>query len=356
MGRCKRFTTALALGAIAAHAHSAQRTFVAPTGIDTPTCSIAAPCRTFTGALAATDPGGEIVVLESGGYGRVSIDKSVAIIAPPGVYAGITVFPGTNGIDILTADIKVSLRGLTINGQGGDIGINYNVNLGELNIENCVVANMAKQGIQVAGPTRATITDTVTRGNGGFGATIGGFGYYVLDNVRAEGNVGGGLQFAGYGESTVSRSLIANNVGGGIEVREGFPIGDATLAISDTTITQNAGFGGVRALANFTGTKIRVYVTTTKVLENYYSGAYVEAVTGATALLTFGNGTIAGAYAGIWVKGNGTVTGVVSGSQLVRAGIGLQQEDSAVLYSRGDNVIAETPTPTSGTITPLSSY
>jgi hypothetical protein len=43
----------------------------------------------------------------------------VTITAPPGVYAGISVFPATNGVDIATAGISVALVGLTINGQGG---------------------------------------------------------------------------------------------------------------------------------------------------------------------------------------------------------------------------------------------
>lgn len=342
-----RLATMLALGIIAAHADAAQRTFVAPTGIDSPTCSIATPCRTFTGALAATDPGGEIVVLESGGYGRVSIDKSVAIIAPPGVYAGISVFPGTNGIDILTAGIKVLLRGLTINGQGGDIGINYYVSTGELNIENCVVANMAKQGIQVAGPTTATITDTVMRGNGGFGATIGGFGIYALDNVRAEWNAGGGLQFAGNGRSIVARSFIANNLGLGVEIREDFPTASATVAISETTVT-----GSISVTAKVAATSLRVYVARSHLS---FGGVVADAVAGASALVTFTDGTIADGPFGLSVQGAGTVTGIASGSRFINVGVGLQQQGSAVLLSRGDNVI-DTTTPTSGTITPLPSY
>ena len=50
------------------------------------------------GDFTVTDSGGEIVVLSSGGYGPVLINKSVSIIAPEGIYAGISVFSGSGKI------------------------------------------------------------------------------------------------------------------------------------------------------------------------------------------------------------------------------------------------------------------
>jgi hypothetical protein len=67
--------------------------------------------------MTVTAANGEIVVLDSGGYGRVTIDKSVSIVAPPGIYAGISVFAGQDGVTIFTPGITVVLRGLTINGR-----------------------------------------------------------------------------------------------------------------------------------------------------------------------------------------------------------------------------------------------
>jgi hypothetical protein len=63
---------------------AAQRTFVASTGSPTNTafnCSIAKPCRAFIEAIGVTNPGGEVVVLDSAGYGAVTITKSVWRIA-----------------------------------------------------------------------------------------------------------------------------------------------------------------------------------------------------------------------------------------------------------------------------------
>src|SRR5512145_3331720 len=77
-----------------------QRTFVASFGLDTNPCNLPSPCRTFGTAMAATDPNGEIIVLDSAGYGAVSITQSVSIIAPEGIYAGISVFAGPPGIQV----------------------------------------------------------------------------------------------------------------------------------------------------------------------------------------------------------------------------------------------------------------
>ena len=87
-------------------------------------------------------------MLDSGGYGRVTIDKSVAITAPAGVYAGISVFAGTNGVDVDGAGIGVALRGLTINGQGGDTGIVFTQGT-RLYIEQCTISNMGAHGVEL---------------------------------------------------------------------------------------------------------------------------------------------------------------------------------------------------------------
>jgi hypothetical protein len=74
-------------------AEAAQRTFVsAGSGSDANPCSRALPCRSFGTAIGQTDSGGEVVVLDSGGYGPVTVTQSVAIIAPPGVHAAVTAF------------------------------------------------------------------------------------------------------------------------------------------------------------------------------------------------------------------------------------------------------------------------
>src|SRR5262249_9418522 len=102
---------------------TAQRTFVSSAGSDAAACSITAPCRGLTAAVGATSSKGEVVVLDSAGYGGATVTQAVSIVAPPGVYAGVSVFSGT-GITIMAgATDKVVLRGLAVNGQGGFIGV-----------------------------------------------------------------------------------------------------------------------------------------------------------------------------------------------------------------------------------------
>ena len=117
------FTGALAAAAGIAGA-ATQRTFVASNGVDTATCTLSAPCRTFATAIANTLPGGEVIVLDSAGYGAATITQSVSIIAPAGIYAGISVFTG-DGITIATPGLNVVLRGLAITGLGGQNGIAF---------------------------------------------------------------------------------------------------------------------------------------------------------------------------------------------------------------------------------------
>jgi hypothetical protein len=115
-----------ALLVASAAAATLPRTFVSATGLDTNPCNLPSPCRTFGTAITNTNNGGEIVTLDSGGYGAVVITKPVSIIVPSGIYAGVAV----NGaaVDGIVVDIPggggtVFLRGLQITGQGGTNGV-----------------------------------------------------------------------------------------------------------------------------------------------------------------------------------------------------------------------------------------
>src|SRR5215471_10444859 len=86
-------TVVATLASTGAYALS-NRTFVSGTGSDANPCSLAAPCRSFAGALLQTAAGGEIAVLDTAGYGAVSIAQAVSIVNEEGVEAGITVTAG----------------------------------------------------------------------------------------------------------------------------------------------------------------------------------------------------------------------------------------------------------------------
>src|SRR5215471_5490191 len=76
----------------------ATRTWVSGVGDDANPCSRTAPCKTFQGAIAKTATGGEIDVLDPGGFGAVTITKSISIEADP--FMGGVLVSGTNGIII----------------------------------------------------------------------------------------------------------------------------------------------------------------------------------------------------------------------------------------------------------------
>jgi hypothetical protein len=98
-----------------AHAQ-ATRTWVSGVGDDVNPCSRTAPCKTFAGAISKTAAKGEINVLDPGGFGAVTITKSITIKSE--MEAGVLV-SGTNGIviNVLPTD-AVLLEGLDIDGVG----------------------------------------------------------------------------------------------------------------------------------------------------------------------------------------------------------------------------------------------
>jgi hypothetical protein len=151
----------------------ANRTFVSGHGSDTNPCSLSAPCRSFQQAHDLTNAGGEITVLDSAGYGSVTITKSITITNPGGSEAGITTTSGETAITINTpAAANITLRGLTLEGGGvGTNGILLNSSLpngpgslgGALNIIDCVVKDFTVDGIDLV-PTNAG-SGTINRMN-----------------------------------------------------------------------------------------------------------------------------------------------------------------------------------------------
>jgi hypothetical protein len=107
-----------------------NRTFLSGSGLDTNPCSVTQPCRSIPVALGLTSSGGEIVVLDSAGYGQtVTINKSVNIVVPPGIFAAMTpTTPGTIALNIAAAGTDtIRIDGLQILGAGvasSQVGVN----------------------------------------------------------------------------------------------------------------------------------------------------------------------------------------------------------------------------------------
>src|SRR5437763_13463520 len=116
--RLAKFVPAIALVALAVPSAAfgqATRTWVSGVGDDANPCSRTAPCKTFAGAISKTANAGEINCLDPGGFGAVTITKSIAIKCR--YTEGGVLVSGTNAIVIsATPTDKVTLDGLDING------------------------------------------------------------------------------------------------------------------------------------------------------------------------------------------------------------------------------------------------
>lgn len=168
------FVAALAFGPPGIDAASAQatRTWVSGVGDDANPCSRTAPCKTFAGAISKTAAGGEINALDPGGFGAVTITKSITILADGAV--GGVLASGVNGVLVnVAAGDKVVLKGLDIEGIGA--GLN---------------------GVRMIGGGSLVIADSIIRG---FRAGTGyGVDVQATDGARV----------------TITQSQILNNIGG----------------------------------------------------------------------------------------------------------------------------------------------
>jgi len=152
----------LALGPVAALRAQAAKIFVASYGNDANDGSRGTPERNFQAAHDAVAAGGQIVVLDTAGYGALSINKSISVTVPPGVNGFISVSGNSaSGIVINAAGTdSVTLRGLIIEGGGngiGDTGSGILANsIGNLAIEDCTVRNFS-EGIYLLSTASAKI-------------------------------------------------------------------------------------------------------------------------------------------------------------------------------------------------------
>ena len=244
-----------------------NRSFVSGHGSDSNTCSLSAPCRTFQLAHDYTNSGGEIVVLDTAGYGPVNITKAISINVPDGIEAGITTTTAVDAIAISAgASDIVNLRGLTLIGLGiGHDSIRFNSG-GALNVRNCTIGGFTDDGINVSTSTDAdiSISDTVVSGNTLDGIAIfsGGASKVtaVLKRVQASNNGRYGILVDGeFGtgriRATIADSIASHNnnngavKGIGILAQSGQSQASTVVSISRSEVVNNY-FGIATSLAN----------------------------------------------------------------------------------------------------------
>jgi hypothetical protein len=275
-----------------AHAQ-ATRTWVSGVGDDANPCSRTAPCKTFAGAISKTASGGEINVLDPGGFGAVTITKPITI-SSEGFEAGVLV-SGTNGIvvNVPNATDVVVLRGLDLEGLGTGLSGITVLTGGTVFVEKCTIEKFTT-GINftpsVAG-SQLFVTDTSVRsdgtgttGGGIFSGPTGGTVKVSLDRVRMENNVFG-FKAQGNTNATVNHSVAAgHSSGAGFSAASGVTnltiensvstnnsIGvvcnsGTVVRIGNTSITSNGtAIGGTGTASSFKNNDIDVPVTVTPI-------------------------------------------------------------------------------------------
>lgn len=255
----------------------ATRTWVSGVGDDANPCSRTAPCKTFAGAISKTAPGGEISVLDPGGFGAVTITKSITLNGD-GTLAGILAST-VNGIIINAgATDNVVIRSISINGggatgqagvAGGLTGIRI-LSAKHVHIENCSITNFQNFGIEGANTVNAlnlsVYNVTLLNTNVGIRQSALAGNTAAIRNVRIHRSAFGVDLLGGTG--TVSDSVISNQTNSGL-VSEGTSI----LNVVSTQVTNNA-----------TGVNVFVSGSTTNIANSdiFNNGTGVNVTAGAT--------------------------------------------------------------------------
>lgn len=203
----------------------ASRTWVSGVGDDVNPCSRTAPCKTFAGAISKTAAGGEISVLDPGGFGAITITKSITINGTHGSGYGAILASLTTGVIVNSASAVVRLKSLDINGAGNGVdGIRINAAL-KVYVEDTKVDGFTNRGINDIRTTAngfLNITDSNVSGCTQSGIAVipgvGGNVTAVLDNVHSQGSGNSGYAQSGNVKGTLRNSYFTGNTQNGIFV------------------------------------------------------------------------------------------------------------------------------------------
>jgi hypothetical protein len=300
-----RYLLALLMFTFAAGAHAqATRTWVSGVGDDVNPCSRTAPCKTFAGAISKTAVNGEINVLDSAGYGPVTITKSITIDGA-GAQASILAL-NTNGIIINGPSVTVTLRNLSINGAGGTTGNGIRIlQASAVNIDNVYIANFAGTGTNGRGVSIETTTSAVRINIAN--SSIFNMENHGISSAPTAGNV----------LLNVDNVSVARGGQAGINIRE-----LTAATISRSAITNNRNTGGVRLeLTTATAT------ISDSILSNNAAGVTNAAAGGAPSVFLYGNTITGNTVAGLQIS-SGTMTSL--GNNIIRGNTGNQTPTTTI--------------------------
>ncbi|MES2442345.1 MAG: right-handed parallel beta-helix repeat-containing protein [Pseudomonadota bacterium] len=292
----------------------ATRTWISGVGDDVNPCSRTAPCKTFAGAISKTANGGEINCLDPGGFGGVTVTKSMTFICDT-VEGGVLV-TGQNGFTINAADTDVvTISGMDIFGPTSGPGLNgvRFINGAGLNIRNTTIKGMSTQGVSFevgAGDTSFLNIDNVTiMGSGTTGdATTGAIkiapgtgstANVVITNTRVQGNQNVGLRVDLTGTTTSKANVqlvdsTINNSGSGVLLKALAGTGAIALTATDSLFSGNTNIG---VAANGTGVTSRFSRTT--ITQNGAASPSVSTgvlTSNGAATISYGTNVLAGNF------------------------------------------------------------
>jgi nitrous oxidase accessory protein NosD len=269
------FSLVAALGLATVAQAQATRTWVSGLGDDANPCSRTAPCKTFSGAISKTAAGGEIDVLDPGGFGGVTITKSLKIDGGP--FAGGVLVGGTNGVlvNALSTD-TITLRNLAINGTNfaGSVNGVRVIGAKAVNLEGCEIYNFGSRGVSLETSTNlnVTITDTIIRNNVSSGivaAPSGGVTRLTVNNSRIFNNGGHGIDTVSLTNSHINSTLITGNTNAGVFIEQATNTG----SINDCFIANN----DIGIEAGSSGQTPAVFLSHSMVVLNLSQGLLIQA-------------------------------------------------------------------------------
>jgi hypothetical protein len=215
---------ALSMAADPAQAQ-ATRTWVSGVGDDANPCSRTAPCKTFAGAISKTAVNGEINCLDPGGFGAVTITKSISLDCHE-VFGSILV-AGTNAINVpfdsFSDPLKtVNIRNLNFQGvASGLVAINVTgTGTGTtVNIEDCLMTGFTSGIVDTRAGGNLQVSNTTIRNMGTNGISLSASSLIkaALNNVRIV-NTNNGMVLGNNTAAVISHTLISNNATLGVTV------------------------------------------------------------------------------------------------------------------------------------------
>jgi hypothetical protein len=244
----KIFATLAVLVAVMATPAMAQatRTWISGVGDDANPCSRTAPCKTFAGAISKTAANGEINVLDPGGFGGVTITKSITLRSD-GALAGMLV-AGTSGIIInAAATDRVVLDGLDIEGLGTTGNSTNGINIlsaGIVVVRNSSIRGFVNSasgnGISISGATgaRLLVEDTFIYNNRiGVAITSSDFtGSARIYNSQIFANSVAGIRVSGAGNFAQISNVVIDRTAKSLDIVAGGVVnsyGDNILSPGD---------------------------------------------------------------------------------------------------------------------------